>query len=268
MRFRAGAILIVLSAMASLLYAHDLFVKLDTYFVNPGTKVRIPVMNGTFKVSENAVTRDRIIDISVVSLGRREHIDTTAWIPRGDTTYLQLEAAGSGTYVVGASTHPRDLELPAEDFNEYLEHDGVADVLEARRRDGELGKDVVERYHKHVKAVFQVGDRRTEDFGAALGYPAEIIPLDSPYTLRVGADFRVRCLVNGNAVPNQLVIAGGEGASGAIEARATRTDADGVARFVLDAPGKWYVKFINMLRSPEAGVDYESKWGTLTFEVR
>ena len=258
----------LISVVATLLYAHDLFMKPDTYFVSPGARVRIPVLNGTFGVSENAVTRDRLVDISVASRGRRAHIDTTAWVASGDTTYLELVLGEAGTYVVGASTRPRELTLSGEDFNEYLEHDGIPDVLEARRRAGELDKNVVERYHKHIKAVLQVGDRRTDDYGAAFGYPAEIVPLVNPYTIDVGARLSVRCLVDGKEVPNQLVIAGGVGESGTIEERATRTDANGVAQFTLETPGKWYVKFINMVLSAEPEVDYESKWATLSFEVR
>jgi hypothetical protein len=43
-----------------------------------------------------------------------------------------------------------------------------------------------------------------------------------------------------------------------------------VAEVTLDAPGggRWYVKFIHMVRVTEPGLDYESKWATLTFETR
>jgi hypothetical protein len=41
-----------------------------------------------------------------------------------------------------------------------------------------------------------------------------------------------------------------------------------VAQVTLDAAGKWYVKFIHMARANRAGLDYESKWATLTFEIR
>jgi hypothetical protein len=36
----------------------------------------------------------------------------------------------------------------------------------------------------------------------------------------------------------------------------------------LDAAGTWYVKFVHMVRASEPGLDYESKWATLTFETR
>jgi uncharacterized GH25 family protein len=95
-----------------------------------------------------------------------------------------------------------------------------------------------------------------------LGYAAEIVPLENPYTLGRGAPLRVRCLVDGRPVANQTVLWGG-----ALAQRSTRTDADGVAQVTLDAAGRWYVKFIHMVRATQPGLDYESKWATLTFET-
>ena len=53
------------------------------------------------------------------------------------------------------------FELTAEEFNDYLEHDGVTDVLERRRSQGQLTSDARERYSKHVKAIVQVGEPRS-----------------------------------------------------------------------------------------------------------
>ena len=47
-----------------------------------------------------------------------------------------------------------------------------------------------------------------------------------------------------------------------------RTDQYEVALITLDSPGKWYVKFVNMVEVADEGLDYESKWATLTFEIR
>ena len=256
---------ILLLLVASVALAHDLFLKLNSYFQDPHTRVQIPVLNGTFTKSENFVARDRLADISVVSpRGRAKLVPATAWGPGPDSTsLLSIELGDAGTYVAGASTRPRELSLSAEDFNAYLAEDGLPDVLAARRADNELGKGARERYSKHVKAVFQVGEARSDAFGAVLGYPAEIVPLDNPYALSNGATLRVRCLVDGRAVANQTVLWGGPGAE-----RSTRTDSAGVAQVTLDAAGKWYVKFVHMVRANRAGLDYESKWATLTFEIR
>lgn len=262
--------LFLVVATAASLAAHDLFLKLGSYFVHPDSRVRIMVLNGTFSKSENAVARDRVRDISVVGPNGVVKLDTTAWSDRGDTSILTVETGPPGTYVVGASIRPRELRLEAKDFNAYLASDGVPDVLAARRRAGELDKPARERYSKHVKALLQVGDVKAGELGTTLGYPAELVPLDNPYAVRVGASVRLRAVVEGEPVANQLVVAGGRTSRGArIRQTSMRTDSSGVAMVRLHSPGVWYVKFIHM--APAAGdtsIDYESKWATLTFQVR
>jgi len=255
---------LLLLATAGTLGAHDLFLKLDSYFVAPGATLVARVLNGTFSKSEGAVAKDRVRDIAVVTPGGVTRLDTAAWTARGDTSILTVRAGESGTYIIGASLLPRELKLEAKEFNDYLAHDGVPDVLAARRESKELDRPARERYSKHVKALVQVGDRRTDGYQIALGYPAELIPLDNPYALRPGGILRVRAVVDGEPVANQLVIAGGRRAKTSM-----RTDSAGVARLRIGARGPWYVKFIHM--RPAAGdstIDYESKWATLTFGVR
>lgn len=264
--FVAGTLLLV----ASVVLAHDLFLKLDTYFLEPHARVRIPVLNGTFAKSEAFVAPERIADISVISPeGRIALVAATAWSRGPDSTsLLSVELGEAGTYVAGVSIRPRELELSAEEFNAYLEEDGITDVLETRRRDNELGNGARERYSKHVKAVFQVGPARTLDFATVLGYPAEIVPLENPYAIARGTPLRVRCLVDGRPEANQTVLWGGEQGGQILAQRSTRTDADGVAQVTPGAAGRWYIKFVHMVRATQPGLDYESKWATLTFEIR
>ncbi len=262
----AGALLLT----ASFAWAHDLFLKLDTYFLEPHARVRIPVLNGTFVNSEGFVAPERLAGISAVSPRGRIPLSTAAAWSRGpdSTSLLSLELGGPGTYVVGASTRPRELQLSAADFNAYLAEDGLPDILDTRRRENELGRGARERYSKHVKAVFQVGQQRSPTFSMVLGYPAEIVPLENPYAIGRGTTLRVRCLVDGHPVRKQIVLWAGEQEGKTLAQRSTRTDSAGVAVVTLDAPGKWYVKFIHMVRATEPGLDYESKWATLTFEIR
>jgi hypothetical protein len=264
----AAAVLLAVTAGA--LSAHDLFLRPTRFFVPENSEVRIHVLNGTFSKSEGAVTRDRLRALEVISPAGAMRLDTSAWVPAGDTTILTLRTGNAGTYVVGASLKPRELRLEAKDFNKYLATDGVPDVLDARRQRGELEQPARERYHKHVKAVLQVGSQRSPGFDRVLGYPAELVPLDNPYALRVGASLRVRALVDGQPLANQYVVTGGRGTGGArIAQRGVRTDADGVARVPLRSAGVWYIKFIHMARaSGDTMIDYESKWATLTFAVR
>jgi hypothetical protein len=266
----AAFVTALLTVTAGALFGHDLFLRPTRFFVPENSEVTIHVLNGTFSKSEGAVTRDRLRALDLISPASVSPLDTSAWVPTGDTTVLTLRTGEAGTYVVGASLKPRELRLEAKDFNTYLATDGVPDVLEARRRSGELDKPARERYHKHVKAVLQVGTERSSGFDRALGYPAELVPLDNPYALQVGASLRVRALVDGRPVANQYVVSGGRRAGGArIAQRAVRTDTDGVARVPLRSAGVWYIKFIHMARATgDTTIDYESKWATLTFQVR
>ena len=268
MRTRSIVAAFLLLATASLLRAHDLFLKLDTYFVPPSTAVRVAVLNGSFTTSEGAVTPDRLRDLSIASAGGRVALPRDSWRPQGDTTWLTLTTGAPGTYVVGASLLPRQIALAAKDFNAYLAEDGIPDVLAARTRAGELTQDARERYQKHVKAIFQVGDLRTRAFETVLGYPAEIVPLTNPYFSSVGDTLAVRCLLDGRSAAQQMVIAGGQRDTTPIPEVRVRSDSEGVARFVIRTPGKWYVKFIRMAPVHGDSVNYESKWATLTFQVR
>lgn len=259
-----------LAAFAGFLAAHDLFLKPSHFFVTPNSAVTVHVLNGTFSKSENSITRDRLLDVSLQGPHGRSRIDTTEWDASGDTSRLVIRVGDAGTYALGASTRARSLEMSGKDFNEYLEADGIPDALAERRAKGELGRAVRERYHKHVKAIVQAGDRRSDHYGAEFGYPAEIIPLENPYDVKAGGTLRVRLLANGRPAANQVVIAGGRTPSGGrIPMAGVRSDADGVARIAIRSRGTWYVKFIHMTRlDGDAEVDYESRWASLTFAVR
>ena len=267
--FRAVAAAGLIVTAAGALEAHDLFFRADSFRVAPGATLAMRVLNGTFSESENSVARNRLRDISVVSPVGRSRPDTTFWSSKGDTSLFTVQTGPAGTYVIGASLLSREITLKAAEFNAYLEEDGIPDVLAARRRANELTKDATERYAKHIKAIIQVGAKRTGDFSTVLGYPAELVPLQNPYSLGVGSTLRVRALVDGKAAANQLVVSGGRTPSGArLRESRVRTDASGVARIRVTSRGQWYVKFINMV--PFAGpekIDYESKWATLTFEI-
>ena len=265
----AIATLVLLLVVAAVAGAHDMFVKPSRFFVEENAEVLVRVLNGTFSKSENSIARARVSDISVVSPAGHQRLDTASWSAGGDTSTFRVTTTAAGTYVLGASTKPNVIALEAKDFNLYLREDGIPDVLETRRQAGELERPARERYSKHVKALIQVGSARTDHFSKELGYPAELVPLDNPYALETDRALRVRTLVDGSPAANQFVLYGGRSPNGSrIEQRSVRSDSTGVARIPLRSRGTWYVKFINMARAQGDTVDYESKWATLTFQVR
>jgi hypothetical protein len=256
---------------------HDLFLKLDDYRLKPNAPARLQVFNGTFEESDNTVARHRMKDMSLIGLGNRTHPDTMQWSEKDNVTILEFKTGKPGTWVAGLSTFPKDIKLKAKEFNEYLEHDGVIDMLDWRKQNNAMEQDAVEKYSKHVKAIFQVGDTKTEDWKTVLGYPIEFVPEQNPYDLKVGESLSVKLLWNGQTLTNQLVYAGsnadGHGhshAAGESHLHGTnqlRTDSNGLVALPIRHEGIWYLRTIRLVPSEETGLTHESNWATLSFQV-
>jgi hypothetical protein len=253
-----------------LLTSHELFLKTEDYFLQPGEETELFLFNGTFDESDNIITRDRIIDPRIVGPGYTFIPSEKDYYDLNEATYLRFKTGKAGTYAAGISTHTRIIELSAVDFREYLEHEGLTDILADREAKGWAGSAARERYSKHVKALLQVGDRRTAHYKTVFGYPIEFVPLQNPYSLQKGDRLGFKLLWQGKPLADQVVhfafrdAAGGEAA----EERSTRTDPKGQFSIPLDGAGQWYVATIFMEEASEEGLDYESNWATLTFGVR
>ena len=256
------------------LWAHDMFLVLSDHSLAPNSAVSVSLFNGTFDKSENAIARDRMTDVSVVD-GSAEvsHPATEQWRDEESVAILDFETGSPGTYLVGISTAANMIELTAEEFDDYLQHDGVLDVFQARQHEGDLEQPVRERYSKHVKTILQVGDAVTDSHSIKLGYPIEIVPLANPASVDVGDTVEFLVLANGNPVPDQLVYASydgfhsHDGDDAHRESASARTDENGVVKVELSKSGRWYVRLIRMLPVDEEGADYESNWATLTFQI-
>lgn len=279
--------LFVLTAFV-LLTSHDMYLKLDPYFLQPHTSAKIKLYNGTFDKSDNVIARNRMADVSILGNGSRLQIDTGQWSEHDDMTILSFETGEAGTWVAGVSTRPRNIEMSAADFNAYLEHDGVIDMLGWRTKNKALEKDAVEKYSKHVKTIFQVGNVRTDDWQKILGYPIEFIPLSNPYDIHAGHDLQFELLWQGQPMVNQLVYVDAPGEAHHrdhtdqdgphehtdedqdhhhLAGTQLRTDANGVLTVPLTTDGEWYLRTIYMAHSEEPGLTHESNWATLTFGV-
>ncbi|MBI1759881.1 MAG: DUF4198 domain-containing protein [Acidobacteria bacterium] len=242
-----------------------MFLKFNSYYLAPNAQVEVRLLNGEFHHSANPIERDRMRDVSLVSPSGVTHPPLENWRDAGTETVLRFATKEPGTYVIGTSIKPKELNMKAADFNRYLQTEGVLDTYLQRQKNGQLNEDSNERYSKHVKALFQVGDARTATFQQALGYPVEIIPQQNPYSLKVGAILTVRCVKDGQPLANQSVLYGWQARSGPAPTLKIRTDAQGLAQIKLQAVGVWYIKFIHMSRVSEGAVNYESRWATLTF---
>lgn len=272
--------------------SHDMYLKLDSFFLQPDSKASILLYNGTFAASENVIDRDRMLDVSIVANGQRNRIDTTNWREDDNVTILDVTTGESGTYVVGVSTRARTIEMEAEAFNNYLAHDGVQDMLASRKENDKEEEAANELYSKHVKAIYQVGDNKTSDWKTKLDYPIEFIPQANPYNLKVGGILPVQLLLDGKPLANQIVTIDSDGGSHAHDhehdhehangeehehdsedghthdgGTQIRTDAKGNFTVNVTNDGQWFLRTIHMVEVEDDELTHESNWATLTFEV-
>lgn len=261
------ALLLLVVARASL-SAHDMFIKLDSYFLTPGDTLRVPILNGTFTTTENMIEHDRVLDFAMLGPDGLMHPTPIDWRAAHDTTLFGIALPKEGTYAAGVATKPRVLAQKGAAFDAYLKEEGITDILARRKRLGQLGKPAKERYAKNVKAVFQVGETRTPTVSLPLGFPAEIIPVDNPYVGRRDATVRVQCVVGMKPLAGVTVYVGSQTGRQAPVQRSYTSDAQGIVRIPINRHGRWYVKFVHMVPASGTDVDYISEWATLTFEVR
>jgi hypothetical protein len=250
--------------------SHELFLKTDAYFLSPGQASELYLFNGTFDTSENVITRDRISDLTILGPDFGIEAEDENFYDSENVTYFRFSAGKTGTYVAGISTLPRNLEMTAEDFNDYLEHEGLEATLRERQQEGSFNQGANEKYSKHVKAVLQVGGEKTEDYKTVLGYPIEFVPVSNPYEIVSGQPISFQLLRDGKPLPNHTVhystsMPGKDAHDNEIS---TKTDDSGIVTITPTQAGNWYVATIHMEKSNEEDLDYESNWATLTFGVK
>ena len=93
-----------------LLSSHDMYLKLDTFFLKPHSEAVIQLFNGTFDLSENVITRDRMLDVSLVGNGQRTAAPSENWFEKDSITFLRFTTGEAGTWVTGVSTRARILK--------------------------------------------------------------------------------------------------------------------------------------------------------------
>ncbi len=269
MRKKFTSIILICAFLALPVFAHDLFLKPNSFFAKINQKISISVMNGTFQTSEGAVSFARLTDVSVVApSGNRTNQKEADFTKNETTAFLNLEPKEAGNYIVGLSTMWRENSLPAKEFNEYLVGEGIPDILEDRKRDKELETDGRYRYSKYVKTILQVGNKQSDTYKTVLGYAVEMIPQANPYKLKKGNTIEILCLKDGKPLAGQTVLTGYESGGKLAAEKTIRSDQKGIIKIKLDGAGKWYAKFINMVKVDDPKLNYESKWATLTFEIK
>jgi hypothetical protein len=239
--------------------AHDFWIEPSTFRAAPGATIslglrvgqdfigdpvpRLSAFIATFSVVEDGASRD---------IGGSDHID-----PAG---FLRIE--GETTATISYASTGAAIELPAVEFENYLQLYGLRNIIASRASRGERDRVGRERFFRYAKALI-AGRRPSSDVTRPRGLTYEIVPDDDP-TARC-APFRGHVLYNGKPLANALVVALLHGQPTVhLE---THSDDDGAITLPLSGPGIWLIKSVHMVRAWFfASEDWDSFWASLTFE--
>jgi len=261
-----------LAASALPTEAHEFWLAPSQYLAGPGKALEIRALAGTgFRGEEKPWSPPHCVRF-VARTARV--LDLSGAASPGDLAWARFAPSDAGGAMLAFESGFTPIELPAAQFDAYLEDQGLDGPLAARRRAGSGAGPGRERYRRAAKAWLggQAGDRA---FSAA-GLPLEIVPLSVP---GVEDLFRVRVLWKGRQLSGALVKAWRAplGKGGAITDGATRdsigvawrgrTDASGGVAIPLAQPGEWLLSVVHMEPCSERSeADWESTWASLTFE--
>ncbi|MCP2620231.1 DUF4198 domain-containing protein [Candidatus Aminicenantes bacterium AC-334-K16] len=256
--FITGALVISLSA-------HDLWLVPQQFRLKPGEKVTILANTGMdFPHSLNAVTPERIKQFFLWGPAGKKEI--TQYQVQGKSLVVSLSLPEEGTYVIAAALKPKEIRLTAEEFNEYLLHDGLTRIYRLRQEKGLLQKSAVEHYAKFPKTVVQVGLRLTSNPSQPVGLPVEIVPLVNPYQLKEGDRLKIRVLFQGKPLA-QAEVAWSYPGRGEEFAETTTTNNQGETVIPLEKAGPYVIRLTHMEWVRKPSHEWESFWSSLTFEV-
>lgn len=247
----------------SVLTAHEYWVAPAQYQVNPGESFVLNCYVGEdFKPEVWQRRRERTDQVYVFHHQRKK--DVTPLFTAADSVDILLAVPEKGNHLLALHSKPSYIELKAEEFNQYLEEDGIEDVLAYRKKEGLDAKPSRELYERCAKTLLQVGDNTDQTFQQPTGMPLEILPLMHPSkakdSLKVQVifkgqpltDYRIRswCKVNGQLLQKEN----------------HRTDAKGVCSIPLRNKGEWMISLVKMeVLSNNPAADYHSYWGSYTF---
>lgn len=246
--------------------AHEFWLEPDRFYFEAGSSAAIRFRIGADFIGEaRKLKNERIVRLE----SHASHGDSNLRQTLGadSTDLFQVALANEGTHLIALETSPAFIELDGAEFTEYLQEDGLDEILYQRRKDGISGDSASELYSRHAKLILQVGTKTDETFRKVCGLPLEIIPAKNPAALKKGDPIAFKILFQGKPL---------FGAKVKVWNRHNRrtsvqnifSQQDGVIETHVSNPGVWMVSVVKMIPSPDPKAQYRSYWSTLVFGIR
>ncbi len=188
---------------------------------------------------------------------------------------VELVLDTPGTHLLAYDSVPLHITLEAGKFNAYLHDEGLDCVMAQREQAGTAGQPGRERYRRHIKTLVHVGpapqavQALDPTYAQHASQRLEITPLHNPLALAPGQALPAKIVFDDKPLAGALVKAWHKHNGQLVMIRAT-TSAQGEVVFNLPYAGDWMVSVVHMIPavdSHDEGVDWDSFWGNLSFNL-
>jgi hypothetical protein len=146
---------------------------------------------------------------------------------------LQLSLREEGTHMVVFHSRNTRSDYDAKNFNQYLQDEGLNQVIDFRRQHGEEQEMTSLQTQHCVKTIFQVGGLITDECRYPSLLPLEILPEENPYSVPQGSyndkpvKRRFQVLFYGQPLNNVLVKITYRGTGNSIHTDSSRSNRKG-----------------------------------------
>ncbi len=257
--------LLLLSLIVSTAFSHDYWLqsKKSPLAIGQSTSIQLFVGDHFQPQSERPFQAKMTPKLELRTRGGV--VDLAKTCKEGQKPLVSVPGAKSGGHLIVLERDWSFIELEAEKFNNYLDHEGLSDALAQRRKSGEAGKPARERYRRYLKTLVQVGESRDETFRQEVGQRLEILPLDDPTAPNSKKPVTVSVRFDGKPLANAAIFAYRRLGDKVTE-QPKRTDSKGLAQFKVDGSGLWMFRLVHIRRvKDDPKVDWESFWAAYSF---
>jgi hypothetical protein len=255
------AVALFLSLVAIRASAHDFWIEPSTFHPAVGDRVSAALRVGQKLAGDPLPNIPPLIDRFIVkgSSAERPVVGRAGADPAG----IALIAEG-GLHWIGYQSNPYPVALEGPKFEDYLRDEGLERIIDSRKKAGQSAAPGRERFYRCAKALLETPGAAA--FDVPLGFTLELVPRKNPYALKRAGDLPLALTFRGKPIANVLVVAMSK--EDPLNAVRSRTDAKGRVTLPLAHAGFWLIKAVHMEAAPaDAGVDWESWWASITFEL-
>lgn len=247
-------------------FAHEYWFEPEKFVLAPNEKTTVHLYVGDGLVKdreERAFQTEKTPVFQLFSAGNTMNLKTS--LTDGATPIYNFSAGKPGNYLLGMERNWSYIKLESGKFEDYLREDGMEYIIAERAKLGEQNREGRERYSRYLKSLLQVGERRDAIYQKTLGQKLEIVPLENPYSKKIGDNLKFQIFFDGKPLADRSVYADNRGSA----TQKMTTDKNGKITVKIDKNGLWLVRLVNMQRCRQdcGEADWESFWGAITFGV-